>query len=271
MFKLTSIQAPNQDFIIAGVATYLAKTLKLETKFIHEPPWQERENLLLQQQIQLGWVCGLPYVQHTARQPAPFELLVAPVMQSRRYQQQPNYFSDVIVHRNSQYSSFYDLRGTSWAFNEPHSHSGYNVTRYHLATLGETGRFFGSVMEAGSHQAAIDMVLHRRIAASAIDSTVLELEILRRPGLMTQLRIIDTFGPSPIPPFVISTRVPKHLRDDIRRALLVMHHDPEGKATLSAGLIDHFVKVTDADYDRIRAMDMKARHIGLEAMEKREG
>ena len=90
MFKLTSVQAPNQDFIIAGVATYLAKKLKLETKFIDEPPWPERERLLLQHQIQLGWICGLPYVQFSARQPAPIELLVAPVMQSRRYQQQPN-------------------------------------------------------------------------------------------------------------------------------------------------------------------------------------
>ena len=142
------------------------------------------------------------------------------------------------------------------------------MTRYHLATVGETGRFFGTVTEAGSHQAAIDMVLHRRITASAIDSTVLELEILRRPGLMSELRIIDTFGPSPIPPLVISKHVPQHLRIDIRRALLEMHHDPEGKATLAAGLIDHFVEVTDADYDRIRAMDMKARHIGLKATEK---
>lgn len=264
MLKLTSIQAPNQDFIIAGLADYLGKQLGIETAFIHQPPWQIREQLLRQGQIQIGWVCGLPYVNHTAHQPAPFELLVAPVMQAPRYQQRPIYFSDVIVHRSSIFKDFADLRGASWAFNEPGSHSGYNLTRYHLATLGETSAYFRSIVAAGSHQAAIELVQQRQIDASAIDSTVLELELLSHPEIGQDIRIVATLGPSPIPPFVISPQVPRDLREQIRTSLLEMHTEDVGQAILAAGRISHFVRVVDQDYDPIRRMARQASQISFE-------
>ena len=264
MLKLTSIQAPNQDFIIAGMADYLGKRLAMDTKFIQHRPWQTREQLLIQGQIQIGWVCGLLYVRHTAHQPAPFELLVAPVMRAPRYQGRPIYFSDVIVHRTSKFERFTDLRGASWAFNEPQSHSGYNLTRYHLATLGETGAFFRSVMAAGSHQAALELVRQRHIEASAIDSTVLELELMRRPEIGQDIRIVATLGPSPIPPLVITRQVPPDLREQIQTFLLEMHTKQAGQAILADGQIAHFVRVVDQDYDPIRLMARQASRISFE-------
>ena len=54
--------------------------------------------------------------------------------------------------------SFLDLRGRSWAYNEPLSHSGYGITRYHLVELGETHGFFSEVVEAGFHEESMRMV-----------------------------------------------------------------------------------------------------------------
>ena len=229
LLKLTSIQAPNQDFIMAGIADYLGRHLGVATKFIEHPPWPARERLLLQGKVQIGWICGLPYVRQVAHQPAPFELLVAPVMRAPRYHMRPIYYSDVIVHRASRFGSFEDLRGATWAYNEPHSHSGYNLTCYHLTTLGETGAFFRVVVAAGSHQAAIEMVLKRRIEASAIDSTVLELELLHRPEIGQDIRIAATLGPRPIPPLVIARQFPMDLREQIQTLLLEMHTDQNGQ------------------------------------------
>jgi phosphonate transport system substrate-binding protein len=264
MLKLTSIQAPNQDFIIAGLADYLCARLGLETEFVHQPSWQTRKQLLLQGEIQIGWVCGLPYVRHTAQLPAPFMLLAAPVMRASRYGQRPIYFSDVIVHRDSTFELFADLRGASWAFNEPGSHSGHNLTRYHLATIGESSAFFGSILAAGSHQNAIELVRQREIDASAIDSTVLEIEIQLRPEIQQDIRILASLGPSPIPPLVISKQIDPDLREQIQTALLEMHTDPEGQALLSAGLISHFVQVSDQDYDPIRRMARLASQVSFE-------
>ena len=88
--------------------------------------------------------------------------------------------SDVIVRADSPFLSFADLRGAVWAYNEPRSHSGYNVVRYHLAAKGMPAAYFGRVVESGSHHNSLQMILQRSIDAAAIDSTVLEAAGFRR-------------------------------------------------------------------------------------------
>lgn len=91
----------------------------------------------------LSFVCGLPYVLYTSPRFAssPIEALVAPVLQGERFQNRPIYFSDVIVRQDSPFYSFADLRGSAWAYNEPQSQSGYGITRYWLAKIGETSGY----------------------------------------------------------------------------------------------------------------------------------
>ncbi len=101
---------------------------------------------------------------------------------------------------------------------------------------------------------ALEMVLDHRIAASAIDSTVLELEWRARPKLQAELRVIASLGPSPIPPWVVSRSVPPDLRQAIRGVFWRMHETAEGRAILERGLIEKMVRVEDRDYDPIREM-----------------
>lgn len=254
LLKFTSCQAPNADFICQAVVDYVAEKLDIATLFINDIPWPERERWLDTGEIDVGWICGLPYVWKADRADPPFHLLAAPVMQHPRYQNRPIYFSDVIVHQDSPFQTFSGLRGASWAYNEPHSQSGYNITRYHLATRGELSGYFGRVIEAGAHQTALQMVLNRQIDASAIDSTVLELELHHDPELGRHLRIIEILGPSPIPPWVISKRVPQPLYQALREVLVSMAQDPAGQAILATGQMARFAPVEDRDYDAIREM-----------------
>jgi phosphonate transport system substrate-binding protein len=258
---ITSIQAPNQDWMAAALAGYLSEKLGISCEFIAEPPWQEREKMIDVGKANIGWICGLPYVQKIDRAGTPIELLAAPVMSSPRYQGKPIYFSDVIVRRESSFQSFEDLRGRRWAYNEPNSHSGYNLTRYMLAQMGELDGFFGEVVEAGSHQAALEMLQEEKIDGTAIDSTVLEIALKNRPEIAEQIRTIATWGPSPIPPWVIHERVPAKMRDKIRSVLLGMESDVEGKALLADLGMKRFTRVSDADYDSIREMAQKAQQV----------
>jgi phosphonate transport system substrate-binding protein len=105
-------------------------------------PWQERERLFDRGEIQLLWICGLPYVQKADSGVTEMELLAVPVPVGERYQHKPVYFSDVVVRRTSAYRSFLDLRRASWAFNEPLSHSGFNVVRAYLAQFSKRLVFF---------------------------------------------------------------------------------------------------------------------------------
>lgn len=98
------------------------------------------------------------------------------------------------------------------------------------------------------------MVLEGEIDASAIDSTVLETEMLLHPEICERFRVIATLGPSPIPPWVISTYLPAEIRQTIRKVFLDMHNEPLGSSILKAGQIKRFVQVKDRDYDPIRSM-----------------
>ena len=258
---ITSIQAPNQDWIAASLARYLSQKMGIPCEFRSNPPWQEREYLLDTGQINIGWICGLPYVHKIDQAGVPIELLAAPVMSKPRYQDRPIYFSDVIVRRESSFRSFEDLRGRKWAFNEPSSQSGYNLTKFMLAELGELNDYFGDVREAGSHQAALQMLLDGKIDGTSIDSTVLEIEQKNRPEISEDLRTIATWGPSPIPPWVIHKQVPTSTRDRIRSVMLGMETDVEGKAALADLGMIRFTQVSDADYNPIREMARRARKV----------
>ena len=161
--------AENMEFVGRAIATYIQQTLQIPTQFVDDVPWPERERRFDRGEIQVCWICGLPYVWKADQPLAAVELLAAPVMQGARYADRPVYFSDVVVRQDSRFQRFEQLRGASWAYNEPRSHSGCTITRYHLATLGETGDFFGRVVESGAHQISLRLVLEGGVDASAID------------------------------------------------------------------------------------------------------
>ena len=261
-FVLTSLQAANADPTIRAIAEHLSGKLGLPVTFADAPRWQDREILFDQGEVQLAWLCGLVYVEKRDAG-ASIDLLAAPVMDGSHYAGRPVYFSHLVVRADSPFHSFADLRGRRWAYNNIGSHSGYNITRYHLAKLGEDGNFFGRVVEAGSHQRSLAMILAGEIDAAAIDSTVLETELLLRPEIVGQIRIIERLGPSPIPPWVIRREVPLALAAEIRRAFVEMHTDPAGAGLLAQAQMLHFAPVTDNDYDPIRRMAALAEKVAL--------
>jgi phosphonate transport system substrate-binding protein len=236
-----------------AVAGYLGLRLGLRVRVIEDVPWQARERLLLQGEAHLGVVCGLQYVYAQA---SSIELIAAPVMHGGRYRNLPIYFSDVVVRHDSQARSLADLRGVSWAVNEPTSQSGFNITRYVLAARGETSPFFGRVIESGAHVQSLALVLDGTVDGAAIDSTVLESLHWRH-----QVRVIETLGPSPIPPLVASPNVPRAVRDALQAALLGLADDPAATSLLQLGRVRRFVRVADADYEPIRRMVRVARRL----------
>jgi phosphonate transport system substrate-binding protein len=202
----------------------------------------------------LGIICGLPYVWLAARRPPSVEPLAAPVLTGDRYAGRPVYFSDVIVRRDSPITCLEELRGCSWAYNEPASHSGHTVTLYSLVRMGAEPGFFSRVVEAGFHQRAIRMVHAGAVDAAAIDSQVLAIELRDHPQLADRLRVVGTFGPSTIQPVVAASRLRDQLKDEVRELLVELGDDPSARPTLAYGFIDRFSPVDDAAYDDIRAM-----------------
>jgi phosphonate transport system substrate-binding protein len=263
LLNLATCMAESTESFCHGLAQYLEIRLGIPTQCVAGIPWQERERLFDQGAIQVLWLCGLPYVRKAQFKDFAIELLAVPIPLGSRYRAEPIYFSDILVKRESRFRAFHDLRGSSWAYNEPMSHSGFNVVRAYLAGIGYRQGFFREIVESGSHTASIKMILDDQVEASAIDTTVLDWLIDQRPEVGAQIRVIGTIGPSPIPPWVASTRLPMHIRSALRRTFLGMHEDSEGRAVLAQGRIMRFVAAHDIDYDPIRRMADAAATVSL--------
>jgi phosphonate transport system substrate-binding protein len=248
--RFATFLAPSIRSVYQSVADYVAQQLGRETELVVGKSFSQ----FAKGEADVGFICGLPYLQLTRLDPAPVELLAAPVLMGERYGGKPVYFSDVIVRKDSPLRSFADLRGRSWSYNDCDSHSGYGVTRYRLVQMGETGGYFGKVVEAGWHQESIGMVREGKVDASAIDSQVLEVAMRDDPSLAEQIRVIDTLGPSTIQPVVAASRLPEGLKVELRAVLLGMAEGATAKERLAEGLVERFVAVTDANYDDIREM-----------------
>lgn len=242
--------APNMMCVYEAIADAVGARLGMSVELVVETDYQSCRD----DRNDLCFVCSLPYVQFEREGVAPAEPIAAPVLIGPRYQDRPIYFSDVVVRYDSGLSSFADLRGASWAYNEPLSQSGYGITRYHLLSMGETEGFFGEVVEAGFHQVAIRMVVDGMVDAAAIDSQVLAIEMRDHPEIAGSLRVIASLGPSTIQPVAVSRRFDETFRSTVADIITNLHLDPVGRKMFDYGLIDHFTKVGPDDYDDIRAM-----------------
>ena len=158
------------------------------------------------------------------------------------------------MRKDSPYTSFENLQGCAWAYNQKGSHSGWNLVCYSLLERGKTPGYFGKLIETGSHLRSISHVLEGQADAAAIDSHVLDVFLAQNREAAADLRIIDMLGPSSIPPIVIVKTVDQALKRKVQETLLTMHEDPLAASALQEGAIDRFVQVSDGDYQDIREM-----------------
>ena len=248
--RFGSFLAPNMTVVYQAIADAVGDRLGMSTELVIEEDYESCRNDV----NDICFVCSLPYVTFEREGIAPAEPVAAPVLKGERYAGRPIYFSDVIVHKDSDARSFLDLRGRSWCYNEPLSQSGYGVTRHHLVSLGETDGFFGEVVQSGFHEDSIRWVAEGRIDASAIDSQVLAVEMRDRPEVEDQIRVIDAIGPSTIQPLAVSKRFDADFRERVRSVLVDFHETGQGRDILDHGLIERWVPVDGSSYDDIRAM-----------------
>lgn len=114
------------------------------------------------------------------------------------------------------------------------------------------------MIDAGWHQVSIELVVSGRVDASAVDWHVLAVELRDRPDLANRLRVVDSFGPSPIQPVVARRSLDAGFRQRLRDILVGLAGDG-----LSQGLVERLTPITDAWYDPIRITLARATEAGL--------
>lgn len=234
--------------VYAAVAARVGQALGMPATLIEGHDFEQ----LRDGSVDLAFLCGLPYVRLCQERPGMLHPLAAPVLDEPRYEDRPVYFSDVIVRTDSPVGSFGDLRGRSWAYNDPDSLSGCLLVRHHLLQMGESEAFFGGITFSGGHQESIRRVVDSEVDASAIDSQVLGVECLRNPDLIRQIRVIAVLGPSTIPPVVATGSVPEEIQAGAGDAICALARDPVSRDVLARGLIRRYIPIEDQAYDDVR-------------------
>src|SRR5262249_11145304 len=148
--RFATFLAPHLSWLYREITGHVARRLGQPIELVEGDTYDELA------EVDGAFVCGLAYVERGQA----LEAVAAPVPGGPRVDGRPVYFSDVVVHADSDIRTFADLRGRRWAYNEPYSHSGHGIMRYHLACLDETGRFFGRVIEAGFHERALELIVN---------------------------------------------------------------------------------------------------------------
>jgi len=248
--RFATFLSPIMYSTYAHIASYVGERVGRQTTLKVGQSFDE----FAEGQVDVAFICGLPYVRMADQDTCPVELLAAPVLMDKRYLHRPIYFSDVIVRSDSPYTNFADLGGCVWAYNERASHSGCNLVCYSLLVRGKSPDYFGKTVKSGSHLRSLEMILEGEVDAAAIDSHLSDILRSRDKSLARRLRVVDVLGPSSIPPVVVSRRLDNELKCKLQVALVTMHLNEYVARQLREALIERFVAVRDEDYGNIRKM-----------------
>jgi len=197
----------------------------------------------------VAFMCAPSFIWLRELQPPPMELLgVLPVFDDERNQGKPLYFCDLVVRNDAPIHAFSELEGGSWAYNDACSLSGYYSLLDKLAQSGADESFFDDVFCSGSHLNSIEAVLSGKADAAAIDSNVLRIRLREVPALRKRLRVIESWGPYPIQPVVVSSALPPDLTRRLRIAFLATEEDQRTHHILKQFGLTRFVAVGQGDY-----------------------
>ena len=210
-------------------------------------------------EVDVAFVCVPSFVWLRQQRSPTAELLgVAPVFDDERNAGRPVYFCDVVVRYDAPVQIFADLEGGSWAYNDASSLSGYYSLLNKLAESGTGENFFDSVFCSGSHLDSIGAVLEGRVDSAAIDSTVLRIRFREEPDLSQKLRVIESWGPFPIQPVVVSSRLHPDLKDQLRAAFFASNEDERTRQVLQRFGLSRFVAVNRETYNLDAHKDLAA-------------
>jgi phosphonate transport system substrate-binding protein len=201
------------------------------------------------EEADLAFMCAPSFIWLRELRPPPVELLgVMPVFDDERNQGKPVYFCDVVVRNDAPTEAFSELAGGSWAYNDECSLSGYYSLLNKLAESGLDEGFFDNVSCSGSHLNSIEAVLSCEADAAAIDSNVLRIRFREVPALRNKLRVIESWGPYPIQPVVVSSALDPELKQRLRAAFLATEQNQQARRTLQQFGLSRFVAADHEDY-----------------------
>ena len=156
------------------------------------------------------------------------------------------YYSLIIARADSKIT---DLDGTSFAFVDPLSTSGYLAPALHLKEAGIKPR---EVIYAGGHEQAILAVQNGTVDAAGCSETYFRYAIEEGRIAEDEMEVIWRSNLIPRGPIAVPSGMQPALKAKLQECLVAV---PQGIAEGIRAKVVGFVKATDSDYDEIRQME----------------
>jgi hypothetical protein len=191
------------------------------------------------------FMCGLPFSRSDPRP----ELIAAPVPSPPDFHGLPQYWSEMVVRKDSGYQTIQDTFAGRIALTVPDSQSGCAAALHYLMTAADRFPLYGEVTTPKvTPLGAMSAVIDGAADVAPIDSYAYCLLQKYRQDLTSQLRIIGRTVRTPIPPLVAST--PGF--DALQAAFLEAHRIATIAPLMAGLLLERFVRPDPASYDALR-------------------
>ncbi|GBD87265.1 phosphate-import protein PhnD precursor [bacterium BMS3Abin03] len=247
---ISTMISPKETFsLYENLLKYIEKKLGIPIKLKQRKTYQEVNNLLKDGDLDFAYICSGAFV--VARKEFPLKILAAPEIRGKPY-----YQAYIIVNKNSNISSFDELKGKTFAFTDPLSNTGYKFAIKLLNQIhSKPDQYFSKTIFTYAHDYSIQAVERGLVDGAAIDGLVYEYLKVNHPQRITNIKIIkksEWFG---IPPFVYTRNSNQEIIKKIQNILLNMHLDNKGKSILKDLQIDKFVLVDPSIYKSIESFN----------------
>jgi len=239
--------------LLAGVIEHAGLDIKLLEHTEPQPItelWQRSDKAAV-------FMCGLPF---SRSEPRP-QLIAAPVPSPPEFRGRPQYWSEMVVRKDSAFRSIEDTFGGRIALTVPDSQSGCLAAMSYLMTLAQKFPLYGEVIAPQvTPLGAMSAVVERTADVAPIDSYAYCLLQKYRWDLTSQLRVIARTPRTPIPPLVAS----RGGLEALQAAFLEAHRIAAIAPSMEGLLLEQFVRPDPASYDALRSNYAAASHFWRE-------
>jgi ABC-type phosphate/phosphonate transport system substrate-binding protein len=201
----------------------------------------------------LSQACGYPLVTQLAGQVQ----LVGAFAYDAPGVQGTDCRSQLICRAGDARQTLVDFAGSTLAFNDTISQSGYNALRALLAGMDPLPQpFFGAARMSGAHYRSIEAVRQGQADMAAVDAVSWALWLDSNPALAAELRVFGQTDSYPGLPLITALQTPPALLDALRDGLQRIASEPAFAALRAPLRISGFTALPLARYQR--CLDLQA-------------
>lgn len=171
-----------------------------------------------------------------------------------------SYHGYIFVHKNSVIDSVDRMRHSVIAFVDRATTAGYifPVAYFKEHGVKNVDTYFKEHYFTGSHDAAIYAVLNKEAEVGCAKNTIFEMLSREDPRVKEDLLILAKSSDVPSNGLGLRKNIPHEIKQKLKRTLLEMDDDPEGREVLNKFGVIKFIATTEKDYAPVFDLAKKA-------------